>query len=302
MSNVHKTPGDLIYRLPEGDLQQGDVILRDGILARSLNACHPRLFGPECSHVMVLTSSCDLVLRQKDQDMYEARFLTLAPVYPLETILEQQLELEQSSIEQKAEQCSDRTRNILTEFLKKLINNNIPDYFFLPQSTTKDIQFPVHSCAILRQAFPIKLDYNYLLFQQSRIVSLTDVFVAKLGFLVGEMYSRVATDDVIPAYMPDFKSKVQSWLSGLSDWEDSEVVGRAITSARKQNRVNDLLRATREEVRYFIAQYSKEHMLERAVKQVISILEKQNLPICEQQKANFAADLQKDDKFRQFIK
>jgi hypothetical protein len=301
MSEPNKTPSDLLYRLPMGDLRQGDVISRKGLSARSVESCHPELLGIECSHFLILTSSCDLTLRKSEQDTYEAQFLTMAPIYPLDVILEQQLEIFQSTIEKKAQQCSDKTRSLLKDFLKRLINNNLPDYFFLPQSTTKDIEFPVHSCAILRHAFPIKLDYYYLLFQQTRVVSLTDVFVAKLGFLVGEMYSRVATDDVIPEYMPDFINKVEAWLTGLSDWEDSKTVGRAITAALKLNKINELLQATSEEVRAFIAQYSQEETLEKAVKRIIGILEKQNLPIDDQQRQKFANVLLKDDKFKNFI-
>jgi hypothetical protein len=125
--------------------------------------------------------------------------------------------------------------------------------------------------------------------------------VAKLGFLVGEMYSRVATDDVIPEYMPDFINKVEAWLTGLSDWEDSKTVGRAITAALKLNKINELLQATSEEVRAFIAQYSQEETLEKAVKRIIGILEKQNLPIDDQQRQKFANVLLKDDKFKNFI-
>ncbi|MGO9117531.1 MAG: hypothetical protein ACLQPD_07960 [Desulfomonilaceae bacterium] len=251
---------------------------------------------------MILTSSCDLVLRPQENDLYEARFLTLVPVYPLDLVLEQHLDMEQSSIEKKAKQSSKKLKGDLITFLRKLINNNLPEYFFLPQSTTKDINFPVNSCAVLRQAFSIRLDYKYFEFQSARVASLTDVFVAKLGFLIGELYSRVATEDVIPVYMPDFKNKLNAWVNGLSNWEDSDMVSRAITAARDQNVLNGLLKATREEVRSFIQQYSKEQMFDRAVKEIIKILEKQNLPICDEQKQKFRGDLLKDNKLKEFIK
>ncbi len=299
---LSKSASDLIYRVPEGDLQQGDVILNEGEPSRCVQTCYPQLIGSECSYFMILTSSCDLVLRPQENDLYEARFLTLVPVYPLDLVLEQHLDMEQSSIEKKAKQSSKKLKGDLITFLRKLINNNLPEYFFLPQSTTKDINFPVNSCAVLRQAFSIRLDYKYFEFQSARVASLTDVFVAKLGFLIGELYSRVATEDVIPVYMPDFKNKLNAWVNGLSNWEDSDMVSRAITAARDQNVLNGLLKATREEVRSFIQQYSKEQMFDRAVKEIIKILEKQNLPICDEQKQKFRGDLLKDNKLKEFIK
>jgi hypothetical protein len=94
-------------------------------------------------------------------------------------------------------------------------------------------------------------------------LSLTDVFQAKLGWLVGHMYSRVGTEDWVPrsATRADFVAKIEHHLSGLTTWVDDD----RLDAARRTRPEAVSGFALREHVQSVVVRNRKEEVVDRAV-------------------------------------
>ena len=80
----------------------------------------------------------------------------------------------------------------------------------------------------------------------SRILSLKDIFKAKLGWLVGHIYSRVATEDWVPGTLneDEFHKTIIGFLEELCEWIDDKV----LKEARKKI-PSDLLKENQDRIR-----------------------------------------------------
>lgn len=192
-------------------LEQGDLLRRSDALLALLDKYHPYYKSrEENKYFAVLTQSCDLVRRSGGVG---ARYLALAPVRPLRTILRREFEGKLENIGPGAQPFgAQRTRTSMEQLLGRLFNNNEPQFFFYPQESS--IGIAEDSCAILALSISLKPEhYDTLL--SAKIAGISDVFQAKLGWLVGQMYSRVGTPDTAPA---DLTRKVNEYLKGVALW------------------------------------------------------------------------------------
>jgi hypothetical protein len=87
---------------------------------------------------------------------------------------------------------TDKAKNKLQDFLAKLFNNNEPGYFYLDSAGTV---LEMDCCAVLGVSIALKASEHYETCANAKLLQLTDTFQAKLGWLVGQMYSRVGTLD-----------------------------------------------------------------------------------------------------------
>lgn len=176
----------------ESDLEQGDILLPNNYLTDVLNKYHPYYIShPDNQLFIVLTQSCDLVRRPKCKSPY----ITIAPVRPLRVVIETELHhlLKNLSDEANSQPYgSTRVKAMFVDFLSKLFNNNDPRYFFLKKQEDKNIAEDM--CAITTLSISIKIEH-YAECLNARILQLDDIFQAKLGWLVGQKYSRVGTQD-----------------------------------------------------------------------------------------------------------
>lgn len=211
------------YRKPQGDLQQGDLLnITDeirGVLSKyySYYANHP-----DYSYFMVLTQSCDL-------DRYggkpcKARYITIAAVRPIGTVFSRELEKHQrSSLEKNGNLCSSEKQHWIRDFIIRLLNNNIPEYFYLAEDS--DFGLDQANVAFLKLAVPIKVKH-YKICLNARFVQLDDIFQAKLGWLIGNLYSRVGTPDWVPQQTTEeeFDSIVEETLNNICLWIDDPIL------------------------------------------------------------------------------
>ncbi|MBK7423964.1 MAG: hypothetical protein IPJ48_13140 [Propionivibrio sp.] len=100
--------------------------------------------------------------------------------------------------------CSDSNRNKLIDPLIKIFNNNQSGYFFLKAEPNRDLKHD--SCAFLQLSIPIKTDLHYKTCLDAKCLELTEAFRAKLGWLVGDLFSRVGTKDYAPGTSIDKKA------------------------------------------------------------------------------------------------
>lgn len=193
-------------------LEQGDVLRLTEPLVELLRLYHPYYADhPENRLYIVLTQSCDLVLRGGG---VKSRYITIAPVRPLPKIIEYEFS-SQLKIVDGIPYGSARVQGEVEKFLERLFNNNESSYFYLEPEPAEGIADPM--CAMLRLGISFKADHLEILLG-AKVLGLEDSFQAKLGWLLGQGYSRVGTKDFEPSDITK-RAKLQAETLGL--WIDA---------------------------------------------------------------------------------
>lgn len=204
--------------LDSESLCQGDVLEKTQELQELLNDVHPHYCRDEYTHFQVLTQSCDLVLRGQ---ACSARYITIAAVRSLDTVIRREVEKQASGKLCEFDGdllCSDKTRERLSQFVTSLINNNSKEHFFL--RAVPESGLDSDRCTFLYLSIAIKAEHYHKCLR-AKIIQLDDVFQSKLGWLVGNLYSRVGTPDYWPTAISekrDFNDLVQNLLEGQLVW------------------------------------------------------------------------------------
>ena len=173
---------------PAADLAQGDIIEPTPELHRALQEFHSGFLDPKYVGFMVLTQSCDLVRRPT----YHGQPIALCVVRELNSIAKTLLEVFCGTDIQGVFRKDARSKGRM--FLDRTINQNEQaiGLFYLHPDADAGISTP--SVAMLRIEIALHTKhYDTLL--SSRRGRLKPAFQAKLGWLVGNLYSRVGTED-----------------------------------------------------------------------------------------------------------
>jgi hypothetical protein len=200
---------------------QGDLLEKTEALNTALALAHPYYASHEHNrYFLVLTQSCDLVKGRGYQGPCKARYISLAPVRPISVVLERAIETEKCSVLSKhIPVCSARSKQRITQLLERIINNNEADYFYLQRE-------PLHGlaedcCAFLRLPIAFRAVEHYDTCLAARLLSLAEPFQAKLGWLAGQLFSRVGTQDW-PA--PELSKRIKEITSDVAVWiEDKKM-------------------------------------------------------------------------------
>jgi hypothetical protein len=205
----------------DDNLQQGDIIQKTEEIQLILKDFHPHYFHRDnYTHFIVLTQSCHLIKR--DSDKCDAQYINLAAVRPLDLVLQREIiKYQGDEFKQKANVCSNKVKFKVEQLLETLFNNNHKEYFYLHKDY--DLNFPESSCAFLRLSIALKAEH-YDSCLRARLFSLKDVFKAKLGWLIGTMYSMVGTEEWLPdnSSETEFKQTIQDLLDNVCEWVDEE--------------------------------------------------------------------------------
>jgi hypothetical protein len=181
-----------VYRDPDrSSLSQGDILDKTSELVTLLPSFQPHdATDPEHLCFMVLTQGCDLVRR--DGRPAACSHITLAPARPLQAVLRFKAMKYQEEWQAETSVVSTKNLNTLRMFLERLLDNNEPDYFYLHSDATVGIF--QHCCVFLRLAIPLAAEH-YDLCLRAKTAQLEEPFPAKLGALIGNMYSQVGTPE-----------------------------------------------------------------------------------------------------------
>lgn len=187
---------DFIFRnsseLDKSTLTQGDVIARtDDVVARLQQAHQYYADAPHYSHFVVLTQSCDLVKRRGD---IKAPYITIAAAKPFRKTIQEYFDDKSKTI--KGAEFTFHSGALIKkakELVERHLNNTEPEYFFLPKSGNPNL--PEDLLVFLRLTIALRKEH-YDTLASAKIAELADVFQAKLGWLKGNIYSRVATPDI----------------------------------------------------------------------------------------------------------
>lgn len=181
-----------VYDEPDSrQLCQGDVLQRTPDLVRLLNKYFP-YYGAHQRyvHFMVLTQSCDLVRR--DGKTCPASYITVAAIRPIADILLAEADRIQVERLKGTRVLGTKARDKLTMFLESLMDNNKAGFFYLHTDVNVGISEPC--CAVLQLAVSLRAEH-YETCLAAKSAQLKEPFQAKLGWLLGSMYSRVATTE-----------------------------------------------------------------------------------------------------------
>lgn len=183
-------------RIDGGGLSQGDLLRRTQPLNEVLERYHSYFNRQgDYKYFIVLTQSCDLMVRP-ETGRCSSRYITIAAVRPMIRAVERYAEkLLYSELDRTIGVIPEKRKQKITEFLERLINNNESDYFFLPSNQERGVS--EHSCAFLKLSIALKAEH-YDMLVNARVAGLDAQYQYKLGYLVGNAYSRVATEDLLP--------------------------------------------------------------------------------------------------------
>lgn len=177
------------------ELMQGDVIQRSAAIDAVLAEFHPHFHRQQKNrYFMVLTQSCDLVLRR--EGARKAPYIALASIRSLDFVVNRHIaQTPPLNANTELPVIGQRDQAKASDFLRRLFNNNEPGYFFLESTGTS---LETDCAALLDLSIAIKAGEHFQSCLDAKILELDSTFQAKLGWLVGQMYSRVGTFDWEP--------------------------------------------------------------------------------------------------------
>ncbi|MCX7014344.1 MAG: hypothetical protein NTW86_17635 [Candidatus Sumerlaeota bacterium] len=214
-------------------LFQGDILYRTPELAELLLRVHPQYADyPSCRFFLVLTQSCDLVRRGKNTP--SSRYLSLAAVRPVEDAIKLEAAKYQETWQEETGVISTEHFDRMRMFVERLLDNNEPGYFYLHED--QSIGLDSSNCAFLALTITLETDH-YDLCLSAKIGQLKQVFQSKLGWLIGNMYSRVGTDEWNQHYPnPNVQRQASGMLRETMEWISKEQVREAQREWRRESR------------------------------------------------------------------
>lgn len=180
------------------NLNQGDLLVRSSTLRDALAQAHQYYAeAPDYSHFIVLTQSCDMVRRS---GKCKARYITLAAARPLSVVTSRFLaKIAYRYDEFPITLCNKDDELRARQLLERLLHNTEDGHFFIRKGSHPSIAEDL--CVFLPLSVSIRIDH-YEACLSAKVAQLEEIFSAKVGWLAGNMYSRVATPDV-EEKMPD---------------------------------------------------------------------------------------------------
>lgn len=173
-------------------LQQGDLIRRTPDVETILRQVHPHFSEEKYRYFVILTQSCDLVLR--DGEHCKARYISIAPVRSINDVAKKILNaVHFTELERRLQFASEDRKTKAIQAFERIFNNNEAPYFYFYQEPKLGLSEDY--CAILSLSIAVKSELHYESLLEARVLSLNSSFQHKLGYLVGTMYSRVGTQD-----------------------------------------------------------------------------------------------------------
>ena len=177
----------------ESSLLQGDILKVDGQFLKYFDEFYPAIQPSDgkIQYVMILTQSCDLVKAEKRKP--KLSHINVCLVRRLDSVVKRLIsdEIKPTTVGNKKILARDALDQ-LKDKLSKLINNSDQKtHFFLP----KQDPFKEDMVAVLPLSFSFRTDH-YDLLLKNRVLGIKPEFQAKVGHIIGQLYSRIGTPDL----------------------------------------------------------------------------------------------------------
>lgn len=281
-------------------LHQGDVLRKTRELAAALSQAHAYYAeATDYTHFMVLTQSCDLVSRGTQPP--KSRYITLAAGRPLGVYIKRLLEKNKHSLEFPIPIFKKRIERSARQSLERLLHNTEDGYFFLRAGSHPNIDVDV--CIFLPLSITLRVNH-YQTCVSAKIAQLDHVFQAKVGWLTGNIYSRVGTPDleekennaeeVKSAFFEDVLFKESAWLTD-DQWK---ILKKKIAEWKESHEVDEI---TEDNLETLIAQIPES--VDMVAQRAITLLMSNKMLIDEPSVKEKAINILQNDKpFRRLIK
>ena len=233
------------------ELKQGDILRKTPELSALIKDVHPHYTRDDYLYFQVLTQTCDLVRRGGE---CKSRYITLAAVRKMDLVIQRAIdEFPDKTVFQDKLVCSTKHKRSLKELFNKLLNNNDTHHFFL--KAAPEYGLDVDACTQLHLSISIRAYEHFDVCLGAKIIELKENFRAKLGWLVGNLYSRVGTEDYVPGAIPDTKTYedyIEEQLQNFVVWvpeADYSVFIKKTKDATSFEEINQRLAVDRENLR-----------------------------------------------------
>lgn len=218
---------------PKSDLLQGDIVEPTEDLRSVLREVHPHFLDPKYTAFLLVTQSCDLAVRR---GRYNTRYLNIAVVRPIEAVLHDFL----------AHVCRPVVEGVYLQgtkaeayrLLERLFNQNEQGLGLLYFHPDVEAGIAIPSVALLRVTVTLRVEHYHVL-RQARRGRLCAEFRSKLGWLVGNLYSRIGTQDWSepPERRKDLERLVKQYLDAGDPSYGPVWVSETLVSAAREGGV-----------------------------------------------------------------
>jgi hypothetical protein len=194
------TPSHLTYDSfdPQSDLCQGDILEPTETLQGIFKDVHPHFLDKKYNAFLVLTQTCDLVKR--DGKECRSRYVNLAVVRPIEDVLCTFLDKTCDNIRIAGAQVNGiyfiETKPKAQQLLQRIFNQNEQSLGLFYLHPDHAVKIFVDSVALLQVSIALRSQEHYTTMVEARCGRLSSDFRAKLGWLIGNLFSRVASRDL----------------------------------------------------------------------------------------------------------
>lgn len=174
----------------DSDLQQGDILDSTDEVHTLCQRIHPYFCNPKFLGFMIVTQSCDLVRRKGNN--CNAHYINLAVIRSLEEILP--IFLDSVCVQVASCTYTASSKDEANKLLSRIFNQNEQalGLFYLHPDEQAGIAVP--SVALLRVSVSFCAEH-YDIIQSARRGRLNSEFRSKLGWLAGNLFSRIGTTD-----------------------------------------------------------------------------------------------------------
>jgi len=222
----------------DSDLEQGDIVqLSDG-LERVFREVHPHFTSDKYIAFLVLTQTCDIARRQTDA--CRSRYINLAVVRPIADVLATFLDRMCEKVEIGEPPIYgiyvSETKNKAHELLQRVFNQNAQTEGLFYLHPDAGVGITEHSVALLQVSVALRSHEHYGELVKARSGRLSEQFQSKLGWLIGNLFSRVATRD----WEPDQISQMSAEFLDGSHAPECELrwVARAKVKEAQKRRID----------------------------------------------------------------
>ena len=172
------------------DLEQGDLLDRSDDLLALFRDVHPHFCDSKYRGFLVSTQSCDLVKRGGN---CHATHITLSVIRSMEDLICDVMKSRFGCLAPGV--YYDYKKRYVEGLIDRIINQNEYGLGLFYLHASMDAGIPVHSVALLRVSISVRAEEHYSTLLSARIGRLEQSFQSRLGWLAGNLYSRVAVRD-----------------------------------------------------------------------------------------------------------
>ncbi len=174
-------------------LFQGDIIFLNDVIRGNLISLYQDRVN-KAEFAIILTQSCDLVKRSELGNKCKAQLIHMGLLSAFDDYFFNDLSkyCEKGLFENKVRIIDEGKAQKLQNSLEKLLNNNNNDHFFIPEDSGKGLTS--HYIVDLRDQCLLSYEYFEEILRNKRC-ELEEIFRAKLGYMVSQLFSRIGTKD-----------------------------------------------------------------------------------------------------------